>query len=819
MLSPIAFFALTLAQIGPPSAGEVTLPVATWDGMSDELETTRREPRPDVAVAAIDRRIEGTFNKGLFHGVLVARFEVLPGHTGHLRIPVLDARASLREALLDGKRTSLLGGGAMYTVGVDRPGRHEVRVEFYWGREQDRYARRLAFKLPPSGPTAIEVLVPEVEIDARLARGALTAARASGGSTKISGHLDASGTFDLSWSRRLTHRSQDSVRTEARLHAVLTIQEALVSGLAVFDVTVLEGETDRIDLSLPEGLEVVKVEGEAVLQWRTEPGPKSQLTVLLRYLVEDQVRIAVRFQQPAEPGKPVELKLPTTVADTALSGAAGIQAPAGLDVRVEELAAADALSPRDVPPELGELSSSPLIHAFGFTAAPRIRLSVARHGEVELTSTLIDEIQASTVLIESGLEVTKLKLRVRNNTRQYLTMRLPQGAVLTHSLIDGVPVRPAVAADKESDGTEALLLPLRQSERLGESGARTHLVRDGETLSDVANFYYSDPTAWERILEHNPEQLGHAGDLQVGQELKIPAKEGARVEESSFVVEVAYKVPRLPMDGFDATEVQLPELDVDTVDVTWHLYLPESLSPLGFDANLTQYSHVRYDPFRRLRGFIDLVLGVDDAWAGSGYKSILSQRRVIWQAESDRKSGGEVVLSSFPLVGERYKFKRILLGDETPRIGLFYVTRSAVEKVRWAALGFAFVIGLAFFAVRRSPRTVVLGAVLLVLLLLVGHYFLGVHRRLLWGLDLALLVAVARPWASRAGQAVSGVARAPWKIGELLTIKHFVLLLGAYVLFELVLQFPLLLSSAAFLILLVLRWRTARADRMEVAHA
>src|SRR5262245_1433162 len=97
---------LLIAQVPPD--GKVTLPVATWDGMLGELDATKNVAAPDIAVAAIDRRIDGTFKKGLFRATLIARFEVLPGTVGHLRVPIVDGGASLGEALLNGKRTSLL---------------------------------------------------------------------------------------------------------------------------------------------------------------------------------------------------------------------------------------------------------------------------------------------------------------------------------------------------------------------------------------------------------------------------------------------------------------------------------------------------------------------------------------------------------------------------------------------------------------------------------------------------------------------------------------------------------------------------------------
>jgi hypothetical protein len=804
---------LCLSSQAELERGKVTLPVRTWDAMVAEREAQKRRFRPDVPVAAIDREIQGSFRKGLLKARLVVRFVVLGPSEDHLRVPVIDGNATIGEALLDGMRTSLLREGSLYTVGVDRPGRHELSVELYWGKELDRYTRRIKLALPPGGPTKVRILVPEQDIEPHLASGAITSAREAGGGTEIEGQLDASGNLDLSWARRLSHEGGAAVRTEARLDAVLTIKEAVVSGLAMFEVSVLEGETDRIDLLLPEGMEVVEVEGDPVLQWRTDPGPKSRLTVLLRYLAEEQVRFAVRFQLPIDPSKPFEVKLPSTSADVPLSGVAGIRAPAGLEVKIEEIQGAEVLNARDIPEELSDLSSSPLLHAFRFDGAPRVKLSVSRQQDVELTSTLVDDIQASTVLIENGLEVTKLKLRIRNNTRQYLTVHLPREAVLTHSLIDGQPVRPAISPEDPA----ALLLPLRQSERIGDGTSREHVVGEGETLSDIANFYYSDPTDWQLVFRANQDRLADATDIQVGQTLLIPAKRGAVVEESSFVIELAYKRPRASLGPFGAAGIELPAIDVDTVAVTWHVYLPSAIVPLGFRANLTQYSNLRYDPFRRLRDFIDLAFGVQSAWAGEArYKNILTQRKVIWQAETEKRGGSEALVSSFPLVGERWRFKRILLGRETPRVAFLFVRDGLTSWVRWAALALAIAAGMLLFGLKRTNKSITLGVIALLLLLVAGHFFLGVHRRILWGFDLALLAVVARPYAGIVRDRLAAIARAPWLAGRLFTIRGLAALIALYVLLQAVLSFPLLLSSAGLVALLFFRWR---ASRLEVRHA
>ena len=802
--------------------GKVRVPLETWETMQRELEASAKKAPSGVAVCPIERRIEGTFRKGLYSATLVAKFEVLDDR-GHVRVPVLDARAALGEVLLNNKQTSLLREGDLYTLGVDQPGVYEVRASFHLGREQDRFTRQLRFKLPPAGATTVSVLLPETDVEARLSAGALEQPRPSGNGTLLVAHLDASGRFDLVWNRRLGHKEQQAVKSEAQVNALFTMGESVVDGMAQFDYDIQEGETDRIDIALPPNIEVSRVDGDAVLQWYNESGPNNRLAVLLRYLVDKQVRFSVHFQYPVESAAAaIDLRLPLPMPGTPVTGNLGVLAPPGLSVELKDAQRVQALTPRDLPPELTDLSSSPLLLGFAFSETPQVNLTVKRLAEVELTTTIVDELQASSVVNEDGTEVTKLKLRVRNNARQYMAIDLPVGALLTHSLIDGNPVRPAlaVAAAGQPTSHEHLLLPLRQSERVGSGRGQQHVVAENETLSEIANFYYGDPTAWQKIVDNNREQLTGPEDLLLGQQLRIPASGGASVEESSFIIELAYKRMHDPLGNLGRCALVLPALDVEVVKVVWHLYFPEALEPLSFGANLRQYSAIRYDPFRRVLQFLDHVRWVRHAWAG-GYTNILQKRRAIWTFESTRKQEGRAVLSSFPLVGERYRFRRLFPGSEQPRLAVSYLDRAAIPPLRWVAFGVAFLLTtLLLWRKQRNSQLWWTAAIGLVVLLLCGHYVLGIHRRIIWGVDVALLLAWLRLAGGPLLRAIRDRLAAPWNWGDLLRLRPLLWIALTCVLLGLTLRHPLLLSTIALVVLTAVWWQAQRAAAgTEVRHA
>ena len=54
------------------------------------------------------------------------------------------------------------------------------------------------------------------------------------------------------------------------------------------------------------------------------------------------------------------------------------------------------------------------------------------------------------------------------------------------------------------------------------AGARKHVIQPGDTLSKIAQQYYSNRAKWRDIYAANRNVMKSETDLKVGMELKIP---------------------------------------------------------------------------------------------------------------------------------------------------------------------------------------------------------------------------------------------------------------------------------------------------------
>ncbi|MGK0359370.1 MAG: hypothetical protein ACI9U2_001672 [Bradymonadia bacterium] len=781
----------TLAA-SPVGAQSVDLPLTLWTQVQDAL-TPPVAAGPARAFSVIDQRLDGRIAQDVLTARLDMRFEAFVVD-GWLEVPVLDGAASLSTVTLNGEPAVLRRVDQTYVVGVSKPGVYRLRARVLRSAD-DLRSMTLALS---DGPTHLSILVPETGVRARLEGGVITAQFVEGTATRLTG--ETNGDIELRWARA----EADDVAPDFALDlaSVFTVDSTVIKAQTVVQVTLKSGAIDRVALPVPAGVEVVEVTGDAVLQWRTIDRDGSRLlTVLLTHLIDADAELNVTTQQAIAGDTQAVVELrgvggpPALVALGRVRGALGVQARTGLEVALQAQEGIERIDAAALPDAVTELTEQPLLFGARFAAPPALSLTLTRNATVSLTATIIDDLEATTLLLEDGGEISKLRLHMRNNARQHLAIRLPPGAELSHALIEGVPVTPA------KDGAR-LLIPLRQSTQT--AGGRYHVVQPGENLGEIAYIYYSNPRHWQRILNAN-DDLYDPSDVQPGMRLRVPAPEGVEVEESRFVIELAWRIDRPAMGLWGQRALTLAELDVDVVRANWHVYLPRALRPLQFTTPFEQRSARRYEPLSRLRRFIRRAIISD---ANAGYAGVLDTRRAAFEAEARGLAAQGRALGIAPVVGTRYRFRQLMLGSAVPQIQVVWLNESAVTALHWGGLFWAALVVLGVLRPRSRLLSGVVGLVALVPLLWAGYHVVGVYRHLIWGINLGLALLFLRhragAWRAAIASLVTANASLTW-----LRPGNLAFAVGLWALLAGIVAFPMLLPLG-LMAGLTLAWIHAR---------
>ncbi len=737
----VALVATMLVASSAFAGGEVQLKLERYQRMKQALAEAEQPPKRGEGHSYLARSLEVDFSQGVVTGRLSAELKTW-GEQPQI-VPVISKSVTVLSFKLNGRTVPPVRSGSYHGVLLPANQRLHLQVEFINGKEQRRFTRALKVPLPRAAVTQFSAQLPEKNIDVDVPGGILTRLQAQKTGTKVQGYLALGDSLQLKWRRKVLHREDGPKELELSQSALFQVEEELIKTHFWLDYRVLSGATDRVSLQLPQEMEIRSVQGAEVLQWYTEESETAtQLVVLLSHLVDQKLAIEVQGQYPRNLRQASSLEFIKTQEAKLREGIVAASGQAGLELKVvkHEGATTEALS--KVPSRLQKSTGRPFHGAYSYKGSwPQLAIDVQRNKEIKRTQAVIDELQASTLVTEEGREVTKIRLSVRNNTRQYLRVSLHEGARLTHAMVDGAPIRPGYTED---GGQKYLLVPLRQSERKGNRSARMHWVQPGDTLGKIAEIHYHSPELWEKILRANP-QLNSQWDLAQGQRLRIPNKgEGAGFEESRFVVELAYELESDVFSAFGRKEISLPGLDIPVMTAYWHNYLPKTHSPLDFSSNMRQLSAIRYGPLRRASEFLRAVFGFRSAFAGGGhYKNILSSRRKIFEVEHRKRSRN--VLTSFPLVGEKYRFKRVLLGEETAYVVVYYLQKSLLPWFRALAFLLAAMAVTLYLRARKRgwyPRlkgpNMAIFLIVSAIALIFGHYLSGSYRSALMGYNVGL---------------------------------------------------------------------------------
>ena len=240
------------------------------------------------------------------------------------------------------------------------------------------------------------------------------------------------------------------------------LDDGLQEVRARFDIRVVGGERQRLDIRLPAMADRVKVTGPDVRRWDRNG---DAATVHLKGKIRGATRVFVECAVPWRAGKGKARLARFGIEDRQPeAGVLVITSGVNAVVLEEKVRGLEAIGLWDIPENARSLTASAPVSAYAFTGGRwEIGIDVVSLAEMSVRETLIDEAKTAVLLRPDGSTMHKVNLRVRNRTRQFLRVRLPGRACrIVRVRVSERPVRVSRAPGG------AVLIPLTRSvETLG----------------------------------------------------------------------------------------------------------------------------------------------------------------------------------------------------------------------------------------------------------------------------------------------------------------------------------------------------------------
>ena len=227
-----------------------------------------------------------------------------------VEIPLVDGHVAYLDDTFP-SRTELRRDGSLLLLRFDRTGRQDVSFRFASLPVHDGDWRQTGFRIPQATVRKLDMRFDRPDLKVEFP-GALRVSR--GGENKdqarATAFLGASEVFSVRWKTQVRALDADLVVA----CAANTIASASVGALHldnVFHYEVVQGGLKRLELTLPEDINVTRVSGEDILEWHIEPGAgaRDRLVVDLNQVHESGYLLRVECDRVLPPF-PMEIDLP-----------------------------------------------------------------------------------------------------------------------------------------------------------------------------------------------------------------------------------------------------------------------------------------------------------------------------------------------------------------------------------------------------------------------------------------------------------------------------------------------------------------------------
>ncbi len=444
----------------PPAQGQVTLPLESF------LQMVRKPGTPAGGQAGPAVPVPFLFSRGQYR--LEARpdwvqvqgeLELQVYQPGWVEVPLLPADLVLEEARLDGAPLALYRKEGRFFLPVERTGSHKLQVTWNLPVRLDGATRSADLQTPPSSVSGFVLVIPDRGLELKTSPSLPLTRQDEGTRTLFRGTIPGGGDqVRFSWTPLRADPAlrgkadQQKARLSARIHDLVTVSETEVRSQVRVDMTILRNEVDRFTVRLPSGVEVEEVACANLAGWSESPrAERKDLLIRLSTPVSGSHTLNLGLTQPLKKVDSTwELAAPEVIGAERVKGSIGIGSLGGIEIQPAGSEGVRAIDVSELPSEVRDQASFALLRAFEFHRQPwTIRLETRKGQELPVLTATVDEASGLTLVTRDGKLVTSWTWQIRNNLKQSLEIRLPEGATLLTTTLDGQPARPVQGARGE----------------------------------------------------------------------------------------------------------------------------------------------------------------------------------------------------------------------------------------------------------------------------------------------------------------------------------------------------------------------------------
>lgn len=468
---------LTWAEDEPLESGKVVLPWAEVKHLLEQIETLKKatekpEQKPDnpapVDYAISQAHFEGEVqdNKVKFDATFALQvfknnWITLPFFSSEVGIESLSIETQIPQnafakPVSNTPPTQFVRTDDGYSLLTKGPIQLNLKLRFYVPLEVEELTHTLAFTPPPAVINQVKLKIPAKGVNL-LQKTAHSQVIQKEDSMIISTVLNAAEALVLQW--KIDKNTGISRKSLATSQALVSIDKNEIRVSNSIELKYLP-TLDNIRFQLPKKVEILNVESLDIERWTTDIQKEIQVIKLIGE-VDAKKTLNIDFSYRLQLTElPLETQIPhlDIMGVDNLDAFLAVEALGNLEVNAQPVKNGHLLPAKNLPKSLWQKAENPLLYGYQFQNNRfQAALSIRSYAEIQTIVANVDRIEGMTHRTLEGKSITRLLMLIRNNDRQFLSLKLPQQSRIWQVFLDGKPVKPA-----QKDSGE-ILIPMKKS--------------------------------------------------------------------------------------------------------------------------------------------------------------------------------------------------------------------------------------------------------------------------------------------------------------------------------------------------------------------
>lgn len=249
-------------------------------------------------------------------------------------------------------------------------------------------------------------------------------------------------------------------RISAEVFNLVTLGDGMLTGSATINYLVENAGIQELTLAVPDAWQNVDFTGADIRRRAVRDG---KTVVVLQDKILGRYTLVVTYDQSFDSQKdPVAIAGLRTDGTARERGYAAIVAGSGLQIsEAKRTGQLRPMDPKDLPAQYRALIDGNILQAYSYPYQPYgLTLKTVRHEQQELPALVADHVKLISVISKTGRRETQATYLLKNNKSDSLRIKLPAGAKLWSTFLDGKAVKPEL--DKDT-----VVMPLKRTDQPG----------------------------------------------------------------------------------------------------------------------------------------------------------------------------------------------------------------------------------------------------------------------------------------------------------------------------------------------------------------